>query len=86
MTFNTTATPHKGILHNKETDTKIPYDLQKRYRSGVVLLLYLVKHSCPELSNAVHELFKCTDRAKMVHYKNILRTTKYEIDKKYYCY
>ena len=39
MTFNTPATPHKGIVRNQETDTKISYDLQNKYRSGVGLLL-----------------------------------------------
>ena len=58
MTFNTPATPHKGIVLNQETDTNIAYKLQKRYRSGIGLLLYLSKHSQPELSNAEHELFK----------------------------
>ena len=29
MTFNTLATPHKGIVLNQETDTKISYNLKK---------------------------------------------------------
>ena len=45
MCFKTPATPHKGIVCYKETDTKIPYDLHKRCRSGVGSLLYLVKYS-----------------------------------------
>ena len=48
MDFNTPATPPKGIVHNLEIDTKISYDLHKRYRSGVGLLKYLVKRSQPE--------------------------------------
>ena len=39
MTFNNPSTPHKGIVCNQETDTKISYDLQKIFRSGVGLLL-----------------------------------------------
>ena len=58
MTFNTPATPHKGIVLNQETDTNIAYNLQKRYRSGVGSLLYLGKHLQPELSNVVRELSK----------------------------
>ena len=38
MTFNTLATPHKGIVLNQETDAKKSYDLQTKYRSGVGLL------------------------------------------------
>ena len=48
MTLNTPATPHKGIVRNQETDTKISDDLQKRHSSGVGSLLYLVKHSRPK--------------------------------------
>ena len=39
MTFNTPATPHEGIVRNLETDTKISYNLQKMYKSGVGLTL-----------------------------------------------
>ena len=39
MTFNTPATPHNGIVHNQEADKQILNDIQKRYRSGVGLLL-----------------------------------------------
>ena len=53
ISFNNPDTPHQGIVRNKETDKKISYDLQNRYSSGVVSLLYLFKHSQPELSNAV---------------------------------
>ena len=65
MYFNTPATTHNGIVCNQETDVKIPYNLQKRYSSGVELLLYLVKHSRPELYNAVRELSKYVDKANM---------------------
>ena len=86
MTFNTPATPHKGIICNQETDTKISHDLQNRYRSGLGLLLYLVNHSRPELSNAVRELSKCMNETNMSHYKALLSEIKYVIDTKYYCY
>ena len=86
MTFNAPDTPHKFIVRNQETNTKISYYLQKRYRSSVGLLLYLVKHSRCELSNTVHELSKWLDKANMSHYKALLRSIKYAIDTKQYCY
>ena len=61
MIFNTPATPNKRIVSNQQTDTKISYDIHKRYRSGISYLLYLVKHSQPELSNVVHEPSKLRD-------------------------
>ena len=33
--FDTPGTPHKGIVHHQETDTKISHDIHNRYRSGV---------------------------------------------------
>ena len=86
MTFNTPATPHKGIVSNQEIDTKISYDIHKRYGSSIGCLLYLVKHSQPELSKAVREISKYMDKANTSHYKDLIRAIKYIIDRKYYCY
>ena len=86
MTLNTSATPHQGIVHNKETNKNISFNLQKRYRSGAGSLLYLVKYSQLELSNTVRETYKFMDEANRSHYKDILRAIKYVIDTKYYYY
>ena len=48
MNFNNPAIPHKGLVHNQETDTTKPHGLQKIYRSGVGSILYLVNNSQPE--------------------------------------
>ena len=58
MILNTPDTPHKGILSKQEIDVKIPYDLQNIYRSDVVSLQRLLKHSRHKLSNTVCELSK----------------------------
>jgi hypothetical protein len=34
---------------------------QRKYRSGVGMLLYLTKYSQPDISNIVQELSKCID-------------------------
>jgi hypothetical protein len=47
---------------------------------GVVMLLYLVKHSLPDISNSVIELSKVADGATEAHFKALLRTVKYSID------
>ena len=86
MTFNIPPTPPKGILRNQESDTKISHNLQKKNRSGVESLLYLVKHSGPKLSNMVCELSKCIDEANIIHYKALLCAIKYLVDMKGYCY
>ena len=41
------------------------------------MLLYLVKHSRPDLSNAVRELTKVLDGATEAHWKAMVRVIKY---------
>jgi len=44
------------------------------------MLLYLVKHSRPDISNAVRELSKVADGATEAHWKALLRCIKYVLD------
>ncbi len=46
------------------------------------MLLYLVKHSRPDISNAVRELTKCMDGATPAAYKEMLRVIKFVLDTK----
>ena len=84
-TFNNPATTNKGIVRNKETDTKISDNIQNRYSSGVESLLYLVNNSQPKLSNAVREISLYMDEANMSHYRAIIRAIKYVSDIKDNC-
>jgi hypothetical protein len=49
----------------------------------VGLLLYLVKHSQPDIANAVQELSKVADRATKGQWNKLLRAIKFTIDTKY---
>ena len=53
---------------------------QTTYRRGVGLLLYLVKFSRPDISNAVRELSNVMDGATIGNMKSMLRTIKYVLD------
>ena len=44
------------------------------------MLLYLVKHSCPDLANTTRELSKVNDRVNPAAYKELLRVIKYVLD------
>ena len=44
------------------------------------MLLYLVKHSCPNLVNATRELSKVNDGANPAAYKEFLLVVKYVLD------
>jgi hypothetical protein len=43
--YQTPAPPRSMVKCTDKEDTSIPIDQQKKFRSGVVMLLYLVKHS-----------------------------------------
>ena len=55
---------------------------QTVYRRGVGLLLYLVKFSRLDISNAVREFSKVMDEATVGNMKSMLRTIKYVLDTK----
>ena len=46
------------------------------------MLLYLVKYSRPDLSNAVRELSKVNDGATKEHVDNLLHVIKFAVDTK----
>ena len=48
------------------------------------MLLYLIKHSRPDISNAVRELSKVSDGATLAHWKALTRAIKYTVDTKDY--
>ena len=54
---------------DKETQTK--------YRSGVGMLLFLVKYSRPDIANSVRELSKVNDCAGTKHFGELVRCLKY---------
>ena len=53
-----------------------------KYRSGVRALLYLVKHSQPDIANAIWEHSKMMDKAMEQHYESLLWVIKYVLDTK----
>jgi hypothetical protein len=65
---------------NKEGDPLISSERKKQFRMGVGMLLYLVKHSRPDISNSVRELSKVADGATKTHFKALLCTVNYVID------
>jgi hypothetical protein len=60
------------VKHPDKEDTLIPLDEQKKYRSGVGMLLNLVKHTRFDVANSVREPSKVADGATMAHWKLLL--------------
>jgi hypothetical protein len=80
--FKTPAAPKTVIMRPAPDDPLISTEQQSKYRSGVGMLLYLVKHSRPDISNAVRELTKVLDGATEAHWKALMRVIKFVLDTK----
>ena len=59
---------------------KISVEDQQIYRSGVGMLLYLVKHSRPDIANVTRELSKANNGVNPAMYKELLRMIKYVVE------
>jgi hypothetical protein len=73
----TPATSRFMIQRPKEDEAVLSKAQQTEYQSGVGMLLYLIKHSRPDINNAVRELTKVMDKATEAHYKAMLRIMQY---------
>ena len=77
QSYSTPGTPGFRIVRALPEDPTLSSNQQKLYRSGVGILLYLVKHTRPDLANPVRELSKAMDRATEGHWKELLRVITY---------
>jgi hypothetical protein len=73
--FSTHAPPRTMVKPPDKEDTLFPVDQQTKHRSGVGMLLHLVKHTRFDITNSVRELSKA-DGATMAHWKILLRCIK----------
>ena len=75
--YKTPAIPHVGIEKPEEDEATVNEEKQDIYKYCVGTLLYLIKHSRPDLSNCVRELCKVNKSATKGNYKQMLRAVKY---------
>jgi hypothetical protein len=78
--YQTPGTPGSQIVSPKEGDPILEDNLQKKYRTGVGMLMYCIKHSRPDIANAVRELTKVLGKATPAAYKEMLRVAKFISD------
>ena len=78
--YLTPGTPGLNQVRITSEDLMLPIASQQRYRSGVGMLLYLVKHSRPDIANPVRELSKVLDGPSLGAYKEMLRCIKFVLD------
>jgi hypothetical protein len=80
--YKTPGTPNLNMMRNTDDKLALPKEKQSLYRSGVGMLLYLVKYSRPDIANAVRELSKVLDGSTEASFKEMLRVIKYVLDTK----
>jgi hypothetical protein len=82
---STPETPRLNIVRPTDGIEGINKILQFRYRSGVGMLLYMIKNSRPDIANFVRELSKSLDSAAIAAYKEMLRVTKFVLNTESFC-
>ena len=78
--YKTPGTPGFGVTRPKTAEEQVSKEQHSRYRSGVGMLLFMIKHSRPDICNAVRELTKCLVGASHEAYHEMLRVIKYVLD------
>ena len=68
----TPSTPAFKLTRDKEGEGVLSLEEQTLYRCPVGILLYLVKHTRPDLANATLELSKAMDIANYLHWRELL--------------
>ena len=82
--YDTPGSPSKRILKNVKEEDILNPTMQTRLRSGIGMLMFLTKHSQPDLSNPVRELSKCMGKGDDETMKELRQVIKFVIDKKDY--
>ena len=83
--YDTPFAPGTGVNRSESQSELLSTEDQKIYRSGVGMLLYLVKYSRPDIANSVRELAKVMDGAGKKDYERLMRTIKYILDTRHKC-
>ena len=82
--YKTPGTPNVGLRRANTESPGVDSGEHAKYRSGVGMLLYLVKHSRIDISNPVRELSKMLDKPTLAAVKEMKRVTKFVLDTRGY--
>jgi hypothetical protein len=82
--YKTPAAPGEIIMKPQDESEKVDAAIHSLFRSGVSMLLYLVKFSRPEISNAVRELAKVNNGPTKAHMKSLYWLIKYVVDTRHH--
>ncbi len=77
MRCETPSPASTHIVRYSDEEEGLTEEEQKKFRSVAGSLLYLLKHSRPELSNSVRELTKVMERTNKAHEKSLYRVIRF---------
>ena len=80
--YSTPGTPGFKLTKASNESEMISDELQSRFRTGVGQLMFLIKHSRPDIMSAVRELTKVLGNATEAAYKEMLRCVKFVLGTK----
>ena len=80
----TPGTPRFTARRLENPEDKVSPEEHETYRSGVGTLLYLTKHSRPDICNPVRELSKTMDAPAPVHLKEMYKLIRFALSTKDY--
>ena len=80
----TPGTPRFTARRLENPEDKVNQEDHETYRSGVGTLLYLTKHSRPDICNPVRELSKTMDAPAPVHLKEMYKVIRHVLSTKGY--
>jgi len=80
--YKSPGTPNAGIVQSEEESANFSETEKTYYRSGVGMLLFLVKHSRPDIANVTRELSKVMMNPTLYAFKELRRVIKYVLDTK----
>ena len=78
------GTPRFTVRRLENQEDKVNTEEHEIYRSGVGTLLYLTKHSRPDISNPVRELSKTMDAPAPAHVKEMYKLFRFVLSTKDY--
>ena len=78
--YRTPGMPGNGLMRPLDKKPKVTVEVHMMYRSGVGMLLFLVKHMRPDIANPVHELLKLNDCPTPIAVKEMFRVIKFVLD------
>ena len=76
--------PRFTVRRLENPEDKVSPEEHETYRSGVGILLYLTKHSRPDICNTVRELSKTMDAPAPVHLKEMYKLIRFVLSTKDY--